>query len=100
MRADFLKIGRMEFRAIGKGLLAFMTSKMMNIILQMWFGGSCLEPRCEATTFLEWDMVVTCAIKEMSHWQSIRCKECQFPSPHMKEWELIIIHKRLEKSMT
>jgi hypothetical protein len=101
MRMDFLKIGRMEFRAIGKkGLLAFTTSKMMNIIIQIRFGGSCLEPHCEATTFLEWDMVVTCTVKEMSHWQSIWSKERQFPSPHPKEREPIIQHKPFEKSMT
>jgi hypothetical protein len=42
VRMDLNKIGRTKLRAIGKGLSAFMTSKMLNIIFQMRFGISCL----------------------------------------------------------
>jgi hypothetical protein len=39
MRTDMTRIGRMEFKVIGKGIVDFMTLKVSKIIFLMQFGG-------------------------------------------------------------
>jgi hypothetical protein len=64
---------------------------MLNTMYLMRFGGSCLEIHCEATIFLEWDMVATSAIKRNvqfqegnDHTQQLS-KEGQIPLQHQQQ---------------